>query len=349
MPPTATPAEVSRGTVDIHTFVAPALECVYQESSEALRSHWPRIEEYLALTCPTPGVGDWPSSYLRVGNAAAASRGDERGASPAPFPLAAAELEPEQGILHDNPAGRLRAMDELGTSTHVISPALRLDVDDHIGSQVTRMVLDAYNRYVISYCAAAPNRLKAVVQLHGHEPHWSGDQLEEMAEAESVAAFTLRLLPKIAPDSPYFTPIWRAVAQTGLPLLHRPLAGMAWWTPRRLLSYLSQTGILDTYPDLKLIFAGWPAGWVAGWCEAPSSLLLRYATEGRVFVGIDASESAEDVRRIVDVAGDGWLLWQTGFPFGSDGADELSFLPEASRDKVLAGNATACLARGAGV
>ncbi len=331
-------------TVDINTFVAPALECLYNDSSEALRSYWPEIEQHMALTRPTPGVGDWPAAYLRIDEAESPHESHARGASLAPFPPAGqASFDPELGVLHDNPAGRLRAMDRLGTSVHLISPALRLDVDDTIGSHVSRMVFDAYNRYALRYCSLAPERLRAVVQLHGHEPHWSADQLDEMAQDASVAAFSLRLLPRIAPDSPHFKPIWHAIERTGLPLLHRPAGGTSWWTPRRMLSYLALTGILDSQPNLKLVFAGWPAGWVADWLEAPASLLRRYATEGRVYVGLDPAETPEDVRRIVDAAGDGWLLRQSGFPFGSDGDPALASLPDASRDKLLTENAAACL------
>jgi predicted TIM-barrel fold metal-dependent hydrolase len=110
-----------------------------------------------------------------------------------------------------------------------------------------------------------------------------------------------------------------------------------------MLSYLALTGILDSHPNLKLIFAGWPAGWMADWLEAPASLLLRYAGEGRVYVGLDPAETPEDVRRIVGAAGDGWLLWQSGFPFGADEDTPLATLPDASRDKVLSANAAACL------
>ncbi len=325
-------------TVDVHTFVAPALECVYDDSSEALRSYWPEIEQHMALTRPTPGVGDWPASYLRIADA------DGDGPSRAPFPSAGrTTFDPEPGVLHDNAAGRLRAMDRLDVAAHVVSPALKLDVDDTIGSHVSRMLLDAYNRYAIRYCAAAPERLGAVVQLHGHEPHWSADQLDELAQADSVVAFSLRLLPRIAPDSPYFAPIWQAIERTGLPLLHRPSEATSWWTPRRLLSYLALTGILERQPELKLIFAGWPAGWMADWLEAPASLLLRYATAGRVFVGLDPAETPQDVRRILDAAGDGWLLWQSGFPFGSDEQAPLASLAPATRERVLAENAVACL------
>ncbi len=330
-------------TVDVHTYVAPALECVYDDSSEALRSHWERIERRMALTLPAPGVGDWPAPYLRIAEGEAPD--DVAGASRAPFPTAgggARALEP--GVLHDNPRGRLRAMDALGVAAHLISPALRLDVDDAIGSHVSRMLLDAYNRYLVGYCEAEPARLRAVVQLHGNEPHWSADQLDELAQSPAVAACSLRMPPSVAPDSPRFAPIWAAIERTGLPLLHRPTAG-AWWTPRRLLPYLAQTGIMDARPGLRLVFAGWPAGWLADWCESPDSLLARYARAGRVLAAIDATEPARDVRRVVDAAGDAWLLWQTGFPFGSDADGDPASLPEPTRTRVLCENAAACLRR----
>jgi predicted TIM-barrel fold metal-dependent hydrolase len=332
-------------TVDIHTFVAPALECVYNQSSESLRSHWPQIEQHVALTRPTPGVGDWPTSYLRIGSTDM-FHPEERGPSPAPFPgVGATSGDLEPGILHDNPSGRVRAMDRLGTSVQVISPALALDVDGPLGSEVTRTVLDAYNRYLLLYCAVAPDRLKAVVQLHGHEPHWSAQQLEETADDDAAVALTLHLPPKIVPDSPYFAPIWQAVERAGLPLLHRPSAGTSWWTPQRLLSYLALTGILDRYPGLRLIFAGWPPGWVADWCESHSTSLLRYLTEGRVHVGIDARETPEDVQRTIDAAGEHCLLWQSHFPFGDayDADEQLAFLDAGTRDRVARANAAACL------
>jgi hypothetical protein len=330
-------------TVDINTYVAPALECVYDDSSEALRSHWARIEDCIALTLPTPCVGDWPSPYLRIGSSDP-RRGETVRTTAAPFPpVGTRAVEPEAGVLHDNPLGRLRAMDRLGVSMHVISPALRLDVDDAIGSHVSRMLLDAYNRYVVGYCEPAPHRLRAVVQLHGHEPHWSADQLVGASASPAVAACSVRLAPRIAPDSRHFAPIWQAMERTEMPLLHRPTSDSPSWTPRRLLSYLASTGILDRHEGVKLIFAGWPAGWLADWCEAPRSSLVRYASEGRVFAGIGATESAEDVRRIVDAAGDSWLLWQTGFPFGSDGDADQAFLTEGTRSRLLSEHTLACL------
>lgn len=329
-------------TVDIHTFVAPALECVYNQSSESLRSHWPRIEQHLALTRPTPGVGDWPTSYLRLASADV-FHPDEAGASPAPFPPTGSSLgDLEPGVLHDNPAGRLAAMDRLGVAVHLISPALTLDVDGPLGTEVTRTLLDAYNRYLLLYCSVAPDRLKAAIQLHGHEPHWSAQQLDEVRADDAVAAVTVHLPPKIVPDSPYFAPIWQAVERAGLPLLHRPSAGTSWWTPQRLLSYLALTGILERYPGLRLIFAGWPSGWLAPWCEGHATSLLRYLAEGRVHVAIDAGESPEDIRRIVDLAGEDCLLWQSRFPFGGAG-EPLDRVDAALRERILGANAAACL------
>jgi predicted TIM-barrel fold metal-dependent hydrolase len=339
-------------SVDVHTYVAPALERIYDESLEAFRSHWRRIEDgHLVITRPTPGVGDWHSSYLRL-RSSELFRPDPPGASAAGFPTAGAPLgDLEAGILHDNPAGRLRAMDRLGTSVQCVSPALPLDVDLALGPEVSRTIFDGYNRYVTSYCAAAPERLKAVLQLHGHEPYWSAQQLAEMADDPSAVAVTVHLPAKVVPDSPHFTPLWEAVEAAGLPLLHRPSAGTPWWTPQRLLSYLASTGVLDRYPRLRLVFAGWPAGWLADWCEAHSGSLLRYLQDGMAYVAIDADEAQEDVQRAIDACGEGALVWQSHFPFRADpGADaRLTWLPQASRERILFDNAATCLGLGSGV
>jgi predicted TIM-barrel fold metal-dependent hydrolase len=335
-------------SVDVHTFVAPALECVYNESLEAFRSHWRRIEaEHLVMTRPTPGVGDWRSSYLRL-RTSELFNADPPGPSTAPFPATGTFPSLEPGILHDNPRGRLKAMDRIGTSVQCISPALSLDLDVPLGPEVSRTIFDAYNRYVSSYCEAAPDRLKSVLQLHGHEPYWSVGQLEEMAGYASTAAVTLHLPAKIVPDSPHFTPIWDAIEQSGLPLLHRPGAGTPWWTPQRLLSYLALSGVLDRYPRLELVFAGWPAGWLADWCDAHSGSLVRYLEDGSVYVAIDAGETHEDVLRAIDACGDRCLVWQSSFPFcaESDPTTQLAWLPQGSRDRILFENPARCFGLG---
>ncbi|MEY2535949.1 MAG: aminocarboxymuconate-semialdehyde decarboxylase [bacterium] len=337
--------------VDVQTYVMPAMELVYDESSQTLRSRWPRIEPLLALTRPTPGVGDWPSPYLRVPEDAGAAV-DLHGPTAPRLPRpAAASAAVEPGVLHDNPAGRLRAMDSAGASVHVIGPALALDVDAALGSAVTRTILAAYNRYATTYCSAAPDRLKAVLQIHGGEPHWSARQLEDLGDDACVAGVTAYLPARIAPDSRNFEPIWRALESSGLPLVHRPGAGTTAWTPQRLLSYLTLSGVLDRHPGVTLVFAGWPAGWLADWCEAQRSGarsrdFLRLVQDGRVYVGIDPLEEPGDVQRVIDATGDRWLLWQSHFPFGAGAAGDDALLPGVrgpTRDRILRENAVAAL------
>ena len=160
---------LSSTTVDTHTYVMPAMELVYNESSDVMRSHWSRIEQHLALTMPIPGLGDWPTPYLRVQEYDGILEGLLTSRQLHPLPtLASPVLDLDFGILHDNPMGRLKAMDRLGSGVHVINPALRLDVDAELGSAVTRTILAAYNRYAVWYCSHAPERLKTVIQ----PPRW---------------------------------------------------------------------------------------------------------------------------------------------------------------------------------
>lgn len=326
--------------VDAHAFVAPALECMYDRSSEVLRSHWRGIEEHAVLTTPTPGVGDWPSSYLRLGDGDGTAVPSDPSRAPFPPHGQPSALAIAPGVLHDNPAGRLQAMDALGIAAQVVSPALRLDVD-FMGSALSRTLFDAYNIYAAAYCAAAPERLKAVLQLHGEEPYWSEEQLDAAAEHRTAAAVTVHLPPKIVPDSPYFSPIWRALERSGLPLVHRPGTGSPWWTPPRFLSYLANAELFDAYPTVRLLIAGWPGGWLADWCEQHATTFARHLANGHVLVAIDRHERAEDVERVIAVAGEDCLVWQSHFPFGDPGApdERLAFLSESTRRKLLADNA----------
>lgn len=309
---------------DLHGCVAPAAELLYEHAGPQLRGHWPQLEEHLLLTAPTPGVGDWDSSYVRFATRRErARRGDERAPTRAPFPPArAGRAEVEPALLHDDPAGRLRALERAGVAVQLLSPGASLDAALELGVNAAVGVLAAYNRWVRTYCEADPRRLKAVLQVHGGEPQWSAREIRDAVADPAVAAVTIHLPVKVAPDERNFWALWDALEQTRLGVLHRPGAAARVWRPHQLASYLARTGVLARWA-VPIAFAGWPDGWLAPWtaqlaAPAPAAResLAAHARAGRLVAVLDRLDEDDAALARLDALAPRGVAWGSGFPFG---------------------------------
>lgn len=338
-PPTGPRMEDDRRqTIDVCTYVAPGIELIYERGPGEFRGQWEALQRHLTVAAPQPGLGDRASPHLALavdGRRPESPIWDDpspppRGVScPDASPRRAGARAPapvEPGVLHDNAAGRLRAMDALGIDVQLLSPGPTLAATRWLAANLAAGVLGAYNRYALGYCARDPRRLKTVVQLHGGEPEWSAAELRELAAEPAVAAATLWLPARFSPDDRRFAPIWSVLQETGVPLLHRPTACSAVWTPRRLLAYLAFTGILERHPAIRLAFGETGVGWVAGW---PDQVALAVAArspgtgsdvralvgQGRIFAAVGTDDDELTVRRAGAELGAERLLWQSHFPY----------------------------------
>jgi hypothetical protein len=303
--------------IDINGYVAPAMELVYERSTAELRGQWLDIERRLALTRPIPGIGDWVAPYLRL-VADDVEVGDLGPPRLPPHGAIFPGIEP--GVLQDRPRARLRAMGMAGIGIQLINPTPGIDYADRLESNLTAGIFAAYNQYVTTYCEEDPARLRAVIQVHGLEPQWSALEVRELAAHASVAAVTIHLPVRMAPDDPSLTQLWGAVEETGLPVLHRPGAvSRIWWGARHLLMYLGQAGVLDRHPALRFLFVDQGLRGVlpppsAG--GAPSQALLRSLFEaGRIGFGIDGDEPDDLLEAAIAEIGHDCLVWQSSFPF----------------------------------
>jgi predicted TIM-barrel fold metal-dependent hydrolase len=142
-------------------------------------------------------------------------------------------------------------------------------------------------------------------------------------------------------------------------LLHRPPSASTVWNAQRLISFLHLSGILERYPDLRVILGGSGAGWVADWLsylnqsngseDGASFDPLEYLRGGRIMAAVTATEDAEALDRAVSVAGTKWLVWGSEFPFGSEIPDRAPALRNLSPDAVrraVAENAEGAIAAG---
>lgn len=336
-------ARPATAVTDLGGKLAPAMELIYERGTPAFRGQWLDIERRLVLVRPRPDAGDWASPYLSLARERAVRE---------TAPSGAAETV-EAGVLQDNPAGRLRAMDAAGVATQLLSPEGSVDACFPLPSNLAVGMLGAYNLYATTYCEADPARLKAVLQVHGGEPQWSAKEILAFGADPAVAAVTVFLPIKLAPDSPNFAQIWEALEETGLPLYFRPAVAARAWTPQRLLTYLSLSGVLERHPALRIAFA-MPAGadWLGEWLRGArrsgrsAAAAEELLAARRVFAQLAPSPPPDPSAAAPADAGDGPLLWGSGFPLvhGASGEIAVPALAPTRREAILAANPSDFLA-----
>jgi hypothetical protein len=328
------------GITDLCGCVAPAMELIYENGTPEFRGQWPYLETLLVLAEPLRGHGDWSAPYLRLPQGARPVRGHHAwveaardGAGPSEIP---------DGILHDNAAGRLAALDAAGIARQLISPGPSIDAVIDLPSNVAAGVLGAYNQYILGYCGLAPERLKAVLQVHGGEPHWSAREIRDLAGDPSVAAVSICLPVKLAPDERNFRPIWEALEDTGLPLLQREGFSAGVWSASRVVNYLRLTGVLERHPTVRIGFVGSGAQWL----EIAIARLTDGGEHGgldprRIFAAVTAAEaSAWSAGTAGDIARE-CLVWESRFPLAGSleaSLTELGSLSDTDRRLVLEAN-----------
>jgi hypothetical protein len=300
--------------VDVGGWVAPGMELIYERGTTAFRGQWPGIEPMLELAARRPGRGDWAHPALEL--PAVPSRRERHDAWGSDGAQAPGSSVPA-GVLHDNAVGRVAALDEAGVDLQLISPGPSIDACLQLPSNLAAGMFGAYNRYVTAYCRPHPERLGAVLQLHGSEPRWSAQEVADLRGEPSVRAVSVCLPVRISPEDRQFDPLWEALEDADLGLLHRPSFSARVWTPGRLVAYLHGGGVFERYPGLRV-------GFLAEDSEDSALELTRAvsaqdpALRSRLFT----AASARQLHRGHDAAAP--MLWASDFPLHPSLTDELA-------------------------
>ena len=101
------------------------------------------------------------------------------------------------------------------------------------------------------------------------------------------------------------------------------------WGAERLLAYVLISGMLDRYPNLRVGTVETGHGWLPQLDHAPDQpgalrqgrpcrrvkhTPLEYVQMGRVFCGIENHEGPLMTKAVVDILGDGVLMYQSDYP-----------------------------------
>jgi len=338
--------------IDTDTHVGPTIETLREHASPALLDRWGELDQYYqAVTEGGNALSINPMPYrrkfgLRIEQEAAAA-GGVNPLKGAVSKRLRAPTSPD--INNQNPTGRLADMDTEGVDAHLIIPATFANAISALELPLAKEIWEAYHRFIGWYCAHDPARLKATIFVTGADPEWSVATIKALQDQQWVASVTVVLPEGVPVDDGRLDPIWTAMGDADLPILHHSFfyeppyfpgyrdiwdniviarAAAHPWGAERLVGYLTLSGLLDRFPRLRVGFAECSAGWLPGWLvrlggqaaymshAVPelSKTPLEYAQDGRIFCGIELYEGAAMAEAIIRVCGDGVLMYQSDFP-----------------------------------
>ncbi len=337
--------------IDTDTHVGPSIETLEQFASPELRTRWDELRPYYQ---PQTEGGHFlsiePMAYKRqMGEPSADTAATRGGKSPLKGSVSKPRPPYEPGVNDLNAEGRLRDMDREGVDVHLIIPGTFAYAVSALDTALAQEIYAAYHRYLDAYCAVDPARLKATVPVSAADPDAAAGDIKRLADAPWAAAVTVVLPEGLPVDDPSLHPIWRALDEHDLPLLHHsffyeppyfPGYRDVWdnvvvaraaahpWGAQRLVAYLVLSGLFDQYPRLRIGFSECSAGWLPAWLirltgqarylsHALPELAdepIAYARRGQIYCGIELYEGEALAKSICDILGDEVLMYQSDYP-----------------------------------
>lgn len=349
--------------VDVDTHVTPSVEVLMRYADSKLLARKSELDPYTRTLTPVPGRGHPTTDYdvLRVDpkpyKRVAGMKDTEEATSGAGAKGALegrvqnlAPGKPRDNIQHDNSEGRLLDMDIEGVDINVLIPAPWAPGSTALEHDLAIGLYDAYHRYQADFCSADSRRLKGLIMAPGADPQWAAKQIRELAQEDWVSA-VWPLLPEGLPvDDPDLDPIWEAMNEADLPLIHHsffyeppyfPGYRDIWgnpvvartaahvWGAQRIISYVLISGMLDRYPNLRVGTVETGHSWLAHWIVRLDSQVgyvkggvrpdlkhkpLEYVEMGKVFCAIEAHEGPILTKSVIDVLGPDVLMYSSDFP-----------------------------------
>ncbi len=349
--------------IDVDTHVTPSLEVLMRYADGELRERAEELVPYTRLTQPIAGRGHPtepysvvrvnPLPYHRVAGskegrepAGAGTRGALEGRT-----VNDARVLVQERVQHDNAEGRLHDMDIEGVDVDLIIPGTWAPGSSALEPGLAQAMYRAYHHYLADYTSADPRRLKGLMLAPAANPAWAAKTIEQLA-AEDWVAGVWPVLPEGVPiDDPDLDPIWAAMNDADLPIVHhsffyeapyfpgyRDIWGNAAvartaahiWGAQRLIAYVLVSGMLDRYPNLRVGMVETGHGWLPNWIvrldkqirfvkegTVPPDLQhtpLEYTAMGKVFCAIEAFEGVAITKSVIDILGDHVLMYESDFP-----------------------------------
>lgn len=285
-------------------------------------------------------------------------------------------------IGHTDAAARLADMDTdgvLASSTYCEVSAFRYL---YMVKNGWKEATQAFNSALVDFASADPNRLIVSFQIPIHDIDVAVSEVKRAASL-GVKSLQLPVFP-VELDLPdywdsRYDPLWRAISDTGLPIcchigLNTQLESLAKrdptpqkgiFVPMTALSTAEPlgmwllTGVLERFPELKVVFVEPGVGWVAWWLYIVDDLAAR---QGYEFPGLKKAPSEyfrqnvyvtfidepDVIRYAHDIIGVENVMWSSDYPHPVTSWPKSQLIAEevtkgasdAERELILSGNAT---------
>ena len=249
---------------------------------------------------------------------------------------------------------RIKDMDTEGWDIQVCLPTKAVSLPGFIPDDVQGAMCVAYNSWAHDFCSGAPERIKFTATVPGHD---IDDMVAEIRRSVSELGAVSVFLPKAIPEKmwhhPDYTKVWETVTELDVPIsVHgsSSASGDPWANARYNtyagpfialgqaigfpfenminLGHFMYSGILDKFPNLKLLILEANSGWVPFWlnrlekyCEGRQSVFFDEhpldMTPQEYFlrqcaVAADADEPS--IKYVVDYIGDDNIVFNTDYP-----------------------------------
>ena len=351
--------------IDVDTHVTPSIEVLMRYADQELLDRADELKPYTRLTKPVPGRGHPTEDYgvVRVdpypfermagrkyGDTEQPAGAGARGALEGRTKNEATKSIHDR-IQHDNSADRLLDMDVEGVDINLIIPGTWAPGSSALEVRLAAAMHRAYHRYMTDYTSVNDRRLKGIMLADCRTPEESAATITELAKRDWVAG-VWPVLPEGLPiDDPDLDPIFAAMNEANLPIVHhsffyeapyfpgyRDVWGNAAfartaahvWGAQRLLGYVLISGMLDRFPNLRVGCVETGHGWIANFIvrldkqirfvtggTVPPELKhtpMEFVQQGRVFCAIEAFEGPVMTKGVIDVLGEDLLMFESDFP-----------------------------------
>lgn len=183
-----------------------------------------------------------------------------------------------------DPAERLGMQDTGSIDAEVLypSPALSEVIGQITDPELSLACVRAYNDWIAAFCSHSPDRLIGLAKVPSTTSEDARQEVLRCVKELSLRGLVLDAWPSgsTVAGAPGDEPFWEAVDGTGVPVsLHYALGTGAPGTPPAGIAPglrppmadaglpLVAAGVLDRYPNIRLVFAHGDAGWAIHWLE----------------------------------------------------------------------------------
>ncbi len=251
------------------------------------------------------------------------------------------------GAIDDDPDARIRDMDEEGVDVQLMigsgpnGGALK-DTELQVG------FMQAYARYLDTYCSKYPHRLKALLPLAERSVEDCVAEIKRWGTSSWMVGVYPNMPNDTPLDHPDMEPIWQACDELGLAVVHHshyngppyfPGVRDMWdnaflarsaahpWGAMRAIGAFIGAGVMERYPNIRFGILESGCGWLPFWMRRLDDQaeyvggvphlqhkVSEYMTGGRFFSSIEMSEGEDMIQMVIDFMGPDVLMYASDYP-----------------------------------